>query len=70
MCDVGLNDPAEVDMLVSNSGTNLQTMRIHFGKEVRRTEGVETDLQRFGVTKQALDRIRAAFLDLEQDTQG
>ena len=67
MCDVGLKNPAEVDMLVTNSGTNLQEARMHFGKNLRRSDDVHIDLQRFGVTVQAIDRIRAAFLNSEMD---
>ena len=65
VCDVGMSYPAEVDMLVSNSGTNLQAARLHSGKNLRRSKGVQIDLQRFGVTAEALDKIRMAFVDSE-----
>ena len=67
VCDVGVNDPVEVDMLVSNSGTNLQEARMHFGKNLRRSDNVHIDLQRFGVTEQAVERIRGAFLNSESN---
>ena len=65
VCDVGISYPAEVDMLVSNSGTNLQEARLNFGKNLRRSKGVQMDLQRFGITEEAVDRIRRAFVDSE-----
>lgn len=53
LVDVGTQFPSEVDMLISNSGTNLQTDRIERGREARWSEGVMSELGRFGVTEKA-----------------
>jgi len=59
--DVGVQHPAEVDMLISNSGTNLQYKRIEFGQDSRWTEGMLQQLGRFGVTETSAKAIAQAF---------
>lgn len=59
--DVGLQQEAEVDMLISNSGTNLQTIRLKLGHETRWNDDIIEDLKRFGVTHESAQKISSAF---------
>lgn len=59
--DAGVRHPAEVDMLISNSGTNLQNKRIALGQDARWTEGMLEELERFGVTEQSAKAIAQVF---------
>ena len=53
LVDVGTQFPSDVDMLISNSGTNLQTDRIERGRKARWSNGVIAELERFGVTEES-----------------
>ena len=59
--DVGVEYRAEVDMLISNSGTNLQNKRIALGQDARWTEGMLKELGRFGVTEKSAKAIAEVF---------
>lgn len=59
--DVGVRHPAEVDMLISNSGTNLQNKRIALGQDARWTDDMLKELARFGVTEKSAKAIAQVF---------
>ena len=56
LIDVGKDYSSEVDMLISNSGTNLQSCRLHYGLDRRSTEVLDR-LKKFGVTEESARTI-------------
>ena len=60
LVDMDSKDGKEVNMLVTNSGTNLQEIRVELGHQ-HRARHVESKLERFGLTMSALSKIQQEF---------
>ena len=60
LVDLDSSEGEEVNMLMTNSGTNLQGIRFELGHQ-HRTRDVQSQLERFGLTTNALSRIQEEF---------
>ena len=67
--DIGTQQQGEFDKLISNSGTNLQEVRMTLGHDARDSQSVMEQLLRFGMSSASMMAIRAAFLDTESNRE-
>ena len=63
LVDVGARHSSEVDMLISNSQTNLVSIRMDLGKNVRRGDSILAQLTRFGVSEAGLKEMCRVMLE-------